>query len=74
MLEMAATTAILSIFAHRTGQVSIRSAPWAGWPRQGITSTCRHLSLELERTGPDLSQEGGAHTDEWHYAHFYNPR
>lgn len=30
--------------------------------------------LGTERTGPDLSQEGGAHTDEWHYAHFFNPR
>jgi cytochrome c oxidase cbb3-type subunit II len=30
--------------------------------------------LGSERTGPDLSQEGGAHTDEWHFAHFYNPR
>lgn len=30
--------------------------------------------LGTERTGPDLSQEGGAHTDEWHLAHFYNPR
>jgi cbb3-type cytochrome c oxidase subunit II len=30
--------------------------------------------LGSERTGPDLSQEGGAHTDEWHLAHFYNPR
>ncbi len=30
--------------------------------------------LGTERTGPDLSQEGGSHTDEWHYAHFYNPR
>src|SRR3954469_1698419 len=30
--------------------------------------------LGTERTGPDLSQEAGAHTDEWHYAHFYNPR
>lgn len=26
------------------------------------------------RTGPDLSQEGGEHTDDWHAAHFYNPR
>jgi cytochrome c oxidase cbb3-type subunit II len=32
------------------------------------------LLLGTERTGPDLSQEGGAHTDEWHVAHFYNPR
>jgi cytochrome c oxidase cbb3-type subunit II len=30
--------------------------------------------LGTERTGPDLSQEGGAHTDEWNLAHFYNPR
>ena len=26
------------------------------------------------RNGPDLSQEGGEHTDDWHMAHFYNPR
>lgn len=26
------------------------------------------------RTGPDLSQEGGEHTDDWHEAHFHNPR
>lgn len=26
------------------------------------------------RTGPDLSQEGGQHTDDWHRAHFINPR
>src|SRR4051812_21811017 len=27
-----------------------------------------------ERTGPDLSQEGGWHPDDWQRAHFYNPR
>jgi cytochrome c oxidase cbb3-type subunit 2 len=27
-----------------------------------------------ERTGPDLSQEGGQHPDDWHEAHFANPR
>jgi cytochrome c oxidase cbb3-type subunit 2/cytochrome c oxidase cbb3-type subunit I/II len=27
-----------------------------------------------ERQGPDLSQEGGLRSDDWHYAHFYNPR
>jgi cytochrome c oxidase cbb3-type subunit 2 len=32
-----------------------------------------HL-LGTERTGPDLSQEGGEHPDDWHTAHFYNPR
>lgn len=30
--------------------------------------------LGSERTGPDLSQEGGVHPDEWHLAHFNNPR
>ncbi|MBI3911921.1 MAG: cbb3-type cytochrome c oxidase subunit II [Armatimonadetes bacterium] len=32
-----------------------------------------HL-LGSERTGPDLSQEGGLRTDDWHRAHFMNPR
>ncbi|MCE5334289.1 MAG: cbb3-type cytochrome c oxidase subunit II [Desulfobacteraceae bacterium] len=32
-----------------------------------------HL-LGTERTGPDLSQEGGEHPDDWHAAHFRNPR
>ncbi len=26
------------------------------------------------RNGPDLSQEGGEHSDDWHVAHFMNPR
>jgi cbb3-type cytochrome c oxidase subunit II len=30
--------------------------------------------LGTERTGPDLSQEGGVHPDDWHVAHFRNPR
>ncbi len=30
--------------------------------------------LGTERTGPDLSQEGGFHPNDWHFAHFYNPR
>jgi cbb3-type cytochrome c oxidase subunit II len=30
--------------------------------------------LGSERTGPDLSQEGGLRTDDWHMAHFMNPR
>lgn len=30
--------------------------------------------LGSERTGPDLSQEGGEHPDDWHLAHFVNPR
>jgi cbb3-type cytochrome c oxidase subunit II len=32
-----------------------------------------HL-LGSQRTGPDLSQEGGEHPDDWHLAHFTNPR
>lgn len=30
--------------------------------------------LGTERTGPDLSQAGGEHPDDWHTAHFTNPR
>ncbi len=30
--------------------------------------------LGSERTGPDLSQQGGEHPDDWHLAHFINPR
>lgn len=30
--------------------------------------------LGTERTGPDLADEGGIHTDDWHKAHFTNPR
>lgn len=32
------------------------------------------IILGTERTGPDLSQEGGEHPDDWHAAHFANPR
>ena len=32
-----------------------------------------HL-LGTSRTGPDLSQAGGEHPDDWHVAHFINPR
>ena len=32
-----------------------------------------HL-LGSERTGPDLSQEGGEHPDDWHTAHYLDPR
>jgi cytochrome c oxidase cbb3-type subunit II len=30
--------------------------------------------LGTERTGPDLTNEGGFHPDDWQFAHFYNPR
>lgn len=37
---------------------------------------CTDLAPQLGsiRNGPDLSQEGGEHSDDWHMAHFYNPR
>ena len=34
----------------------------------------RPILLGSQRTGPDLSQEGGEHPDDWHAAHFANPR
>jgi cbb3-type cytochrome c oxidase subunit II len=34
----------------------------------------RPAILGTERTGPDLSEEGGEHPDDWHVAHFVNPR
>jgi cbb3-type cytochrome oxidase cytochrome c subunit len=34
----------------------------------------RPAILGTERTGPDLSQEAGEHPDDWHAAHFANPR
>lgn len=34
----------------------------------------RPIILGTERTGPDLSQQGGEHPDDWHLSHFDNPR
>jgi cytochrome c oxidase cbb3-type subunit II len=34
----------------------------------------RPILLGSQRTGPDLSQQGGEHPDDWHLAHFINPR
>lgn len=34
----------------------------------------RPILLGSQRTGPDLSQAGGEHPDDWHMAHFMNPR
>jgi cbb3-type cytochrome c oxidase subunit II len=34
----------------------------------------RPAILGTERTGPDLSLEGGQRPDDWHLAHFVNPR
>jgi cytochrome c oxidase cbb3-type subunit 2 len=42
--------------------------------RSGDYAADRPHLLGTERTGPDLSQEGGEHPDDWHMAHFLNPR
>ena len=34
----------------------------------------RPILLGSQRTGPDLSQDGGEHPDDWQIAHFINPR
>ncbi len=42
--------------------------------RAGDYHRQRPVLFGTERTGPDLSQEGGLHPDDWHLAHFINPR
>ena len=42
--------------------------------RQGDYYDYHPIILGTERTGPDLSQDGGEHPDQWHQAHFANPR
>lgn len=42
--------------------------------REGDYVGFEPVILGTERTGPDLSQEGGEHPDDWHVAHFVNPR
>ena len=57
---------------------SIRSLDWGiGAERiaqAGDYVADRPILLGSQRTGPDLSQEGGEHPDDWHMAHFVNPR
>lgn len=57
---------------------SIRSVDW-GLGAERIAQAGDYIQdkpilLGSERTGPDLSQEGGEHPDDWHLAHFINPR
>jgi len=57
---------------------SIRSVDW-GLGAERIAQAGDYVAdypilLGSERTGPDLSQEGGEHPDDWHVAHFTNPR
>ena len=57
---------------------SIRSVDW-GLGAERIAQAGDYLKdypilLGSQRTGPDLSQEGGGHPVDWHQAHFTNPR
>jgi len=57
---------------------SIRSIDW-GHGAQRIAQSGDYIAdepiaLGSQRTGVDLSQEGGEHPDDWHVAHFINPR
>ena len=57
---------------------SIRSIDW-GLGAERIAQAGDYMAdqpilLGSERTGPDLSQEGGEHPDDWHVGHFENPR
>jgi cytochrome c oxidase cbb3-type subunit 2 len=57
---------------------SIRTIDW-GLGAERIAQAGDYISdrpilLGSQRTGPDLSQEGGEHPDDWHMAHFTNPR
>jgi cytochrome c oxidase cbb3-type subunit 2 len=57
---------------------SIRAIDW-GLGAERIAQAGDYIKdhpilLGSQRTGPDLSQEGGEHPDDWHLAHFINPR
>jgi cytochrome c oxidase cbb3-type subunit 2 len=57
---------------------SIRSIDW-GLGAERIAQAGDYVAdypilLGSQRTGPDLSQEGGEHPYDWHMAHFNNPR
>lgn len=57
---------------------SIRAIDW-GLGAERIAEAGDYIKdhpilLGSQRTGPDLSQAGGEHPDDWHLAHFINPR
>ena len=62
-------SAIPSLFG-----LSIGISGRRGSPNPAIMCRIGPIWLGTERTGPDLSQEGGEHPDDWHLAHFTNPR
>lgn len=51
-------------WGHGAGRIA-QSGDYVGY---------RPIILGTMRTGPDLSQEGGERPDDWHIAHFINPR
>lgn len=55
---------------------SIRAIDWGAEriAEAGDYIADRPILLGSERTGLDLSQQGGEHPDDWHMAHFTNPR
>ena len=57
---------------------SIRSFDWGVGAERiaqaGDYKADEPIQLGSQRTGVDLSQEGGEHPDDWHHAHFINPR
>lgn len=64
-----------SQFLRPQDWVAVNSYKVAGRPAQaGDYAYQKTMLLGTERTGPDLSQEGGSHPDDWHMAHFWNPR
>ncbi|GBC59786.1 cytochrome C oxidase [Desulfonema ishimotonii] len=57
---------------------SVRTVDW-GMGAERIAQVGDYVEdlpilLGSQRTGPDLSQDGGEHPDDWHVAHFMNPR
>ena len=57
---------------------SIRAIDWGHGAERiaqaGDYVADRPILLGSQRTGVDLSQEGGEHPDDWHITHFINPR
>lgn len=57
---------------------SVRTIDW-GLGAERIAQAGDYIAdhpilLGSQRTGPDISQDGGEHPDDWHIAHFNNPR
>ena len=57
---------------------SIRAIDWGLGAERIAEAGDYHNDLPIllgsQRTGPDLSQQGGEHPNDWHVAHFMNPR